>query len=313
MPACRRASRRRSATWRSCWRGCSVEAFAVGVRIAAPLLLVSLLMYPRHGRAQPPDADLPGVLHRPAAADPGRLRDPHAVVRRPGCWPSSACSRTRWRSSCRAAERRWPTSRTTAQKTEEPSQRRLEEARRKGQVASSREVNHALILGAGRAAGRRRSRRRSPATWRRRCARCSSGPHAFALDARPTSTGCSPALLGELGVALLPAALLLVGAALAGGLIQNGPSLSAAAARPQARADLAARRRQAPVLAALAGRVRQGRGQDRPGGAAAGVALLWPAARDHRRGRRAGGRRAAGRAARPGAAPAGRASRCWSG
>ena len=36
-----------------------------------------------------------------------------------------------------------------AQKTEEPTQRRLEEARRKGQVASSREVNHAMILGAG--------------------------------------------------------------------------------------------------------------------------------------------------------------------
>ncbi|HSA82148.1 MAG TPA: EscU/YscU/HrcU family type III secretion system export apparatus switch protein [Geminicoccaceae bacterium] len=35
------------------------------------------------------------------------------------------------------------------QKTEEPTQRRLDEARRKGQVASSREVHHALILGAG--------------------------------------------------------------------------------------------------------------------------------------------------------------------
>jgi flagellar biosynthesis protein FlhB len=30
-----------------------------------------------------------------------------------------------------------------SQKTEEPTQRRLDEARRKGQVATSREVNHA--------------------------------------------------------------------------------------------------------------------------------------------------------------------------
>lgn len=36
-----------------------------------------------------------------------------------------------------------------SQKTEEPSQRRLEEARRKGQVANSREVNNALVLASG--------------------------------------------------------------------------------------------------------------------------------------------------------------------
>jgi flagellar biosynthetic protein FlhB len=36
-----------------------------------------------------------------------------------------------------------------SQKTEEPTQRRLDEARQKGQMATSREVNHALILGSG--------------------------------------------------------------------------------------------------------------------------------------------------------------------
>ena len=37
-----------------------------------------------------------------------------------------------------------------SQKTEEPgAQRRLEEARRQGQAASSREVNHALVLASG--------------------------------------------------------------------------------------------------------------------------------------------------------------------
>ena len=36
-----------------------------------------------------------------------------------------------------------------AQKTEEPTQKRIEESRRKGQVATSREVNHwFIILGA---------------------------------------------------------------------------------------------------------------------------------------------------------------------
>ena len=197
------------------------------------------------------------------------------------------------------------------QKTEEPTQRRLDEARRKGQVASSREVNHALILGAGAllvGAARAGARRRAS---RRRSARCSRGPHSFAL-APADLDRLLAALLGELGVALLLAALLLVGAALAGGLIQNGPCSAPQPLAPKLEriSPLAGARR----LFSLRSLVEFGKGVVKivlVG--AAGVALLWPAARDHRRGGRARGRRAAGRAARPGAAPAGRASRCWSG
>jgi flagellar biosynthetic protein FlhB len=95
------------------------------------------------------------------------------------------------------------------QKTEEPSQRRLEEARSKGQVASSREVNHALMLGAGallvgtlepRVAGDLAAALR----------RLLEHPHEIKLTAVELDRGLI-ALLAEVGRALLPAALLLVG------------------------------------------------------------------------------------------------------
>jgi flagellar biosynthetic protein FlhB len=102
-----------------------------------------------------------------------------------------------------------------SQKTEEPSQRRLDDARRQGQVASSREVNHALLLGSGAlfvgalapGVAVRLAEALRPFIER---------PHAFALDAAdlaPTLHG----LLGALGWILLPAVLLFLGAALASG------------------------------------------------------------------------------------------------
>jgi flagellar biosynthesis protein FlhB len=115
------------------------------------------------------------------------------------------------------------------QKTEEPSQRRLDEARTKGQVASSREVNHTLMLGAGAllvgilapgivgdlgAALRRLLER----------------PQEFGPAALDRVVA---ALLGEVGGALLLGALLLVGAALAGGLLQNGLVVSAEPLAPK--------------------------------------------------------------------------------
>jgi flagellar biosynthetic protein FlhB len=117
------------------------------------------------------------------------------------------------------------------QKTEEPTQRRLDEARGKGQVASSREVNHALIL----AAGALLVGALAPAlvggvaaTLRPLLAR----PHSFAITPADLDRLLA-ALLGDLGSALLLPALLLVGAALAGGLIQHGPLLSAAPLAPK--------------------------------------------------------------------------------
>jgi flagellar biosynthetic protein FlhB len=118
-----------------------------------------------------------------------------------------------------------------SQKTEEPSQRRLEEARRKGQVASSREVNNALVLASGALfvgvlapdGAARLTQALQPFLER---------PHAFAIDAAALSSALQ-ALLAALGWILLPAALLFLGAALASGLIQHGPVWSAAPLAPK--------------------------------------------------------------------------------
>jgi len=159
-------------------------------------------------------------------------------------------------------------------KTEEPTQRRLDEARRKGQVASSREVNHALILGAG-------------ALLIGVLAPALASDVATALRPlleRPHSFAATPGdldrllagLLGELGAALLLAAALMVGAALAGGLIQNGPVLSPGPLAPKLeRVSPAAGARRLFSLRSL---VEFGKGLAKIAlVAAAGVALLWPA------------------------------------
>lgn len=116
-----------------------------------------------------------------------------------------------------------------SQKTEEPSQRRLEEARREGQVASSREVNHALVLASGAlfigalapGVAARLAEALRPFIER---------PHAIAIDAIGPPL---QALLVALGWALLPAVLLFLVAALASGLIQHGPIWTAAPLAPK--------------------------------------------------------------------------------
>ena len=161
-----------------------------------------------------------------------------------------------------------------AQKTEEPTQRRLDEARRKGQVASSREVNHALIL----AAGALLIGLIAPAVAgdvADTLGQLLAGAHRIAIT--PGDLGrLFAALLGELGWALLPAAVLLVGAALASGLIQNGPVLSAEPLAPKlARVSpLAGAKR----LFSMRSLVEFGKGVVKIAlVAAAGAALLWPA------------------------------------
>jgi flagellar biosynthesis protein FlhB len=161
------------------------------------------------------------------------------------------------------------------QKTEEPTQRRLEEARRKGQVASSREVNHAFILAAG-------------AVLIGALAPALAGGVAAALRpllARPHSFTITPAdldrllavVLGDVGAALLLPALLLLGAALAAGLIQNGPVASAEPLAPKLErlSPLAGAKR----LFSLRSLVEFAKGVLKIAlvGAVA-VALLWPAA-----------------------------------
>ncbi len=161
------------------------------------------------------------------------------------------------------------------QKTEEPSQRRLDEARTKGQVASSREVNHTLMLGAG-------------ALLVGILAPSVAGDLGAALRRlleRPQEIGLGPAelqrvaatLLGEVGGALMLGALLLVGAALASGLIQNGLIISAEPLVPKLErvSPMAGAKR----LFSLRSLIEFGKGVVKIAVVgAAGVALLWPAA-----------------------------------
>jgi len=161
------------------------------------------------------------------------------------------------------------------QKTEEPSQRRLDEAHSKGQVASSRELNHALMLGAGallvgilapRVAG----------DLARALRRLLEHPQALRLTAAELDRVLM-ALLADVGGALLLVALVLIGAALAGGLIQNGPIFSAAPLAPKLErlSPLAGTRR----LFSLRSLIEFGKGVVKITlVGAAGVALLWPAA-----------------------------------
>jgi flagellar biosynthetic protein FlhB len=160
------------------------------------------------------------------------------------------------------------------QKTEEPSQRRLEEARSKGQVASSREVNHALMLGAGAllvgilgpsVAGDLAGALR----------RLLEQPHEIRLTAVDLDLGLT-ALLADLGGALLPAALLLVGAALASGLLQNGLIFSATPLAPKfdRLSPMAGARR----LFSIRSLIEFGKGLAKITlVGVTGIALLWPA------------------------------------
>ncbi len=158
------------------------------------------------------------------------------------------------------------------QKTEEPSQRRLDEARTKGQVASSREVNHALMLGAGALlvgvlapaiAGDLGQALR----------RLLERPQEFAPAELHRAMA---ALLGEVGGALLSGALLLVGAALASGLLQNGLIVSTEPLAPKLEriSPLAGAKR----LFSLRSLIEFGKGVLKIAlVAATAVLLLWPA------------------------------------
>lgn len=107
-----------------------------------------------------------------------------------------------------------------AQKTEEPTQRKLDEARRRGQVAVSREVNTWLMLMAGALA----ILMLMPGMMtdlKGIMLRFVEAPHLFRLD--PSSTG---RLLFDtsvaVGQALLVPILLFFAVALLAGLVQNG-------------------------------------------------------------------------------------------
>lgn len=118
-----------------------------------------------------------------------------------------------------------------SQKTEEPSQRKLDDAREKGQVATSRELNNALMISAA-AAFVLLLAPRITSDLSLALTPFIESPHLFALtidDLRLLAAG----LLSQVGLALILPALLFVGAALASSLVQNGLVISAEPLKPK--------------------------------------------------------------------------------
>lgn len=116
-------------------------------------------------------------------------------------------------------------------KTEEPTQRRLDQAREKGQVAVSREINNLIILGAGAlfllvfAAPMVRRIGDAMVPFIR-------APHEFDTD--PIALrALFAAVVGDVGIALALPFLIFVAAALLAGVIQNGIVFSASPLEPK--------------------------------------------------------------------------------
>lgn len=118
-----------------------------------------------------------------------------------------------------------------SQKTEEPTHKRLEDARRKGQVASSREVGHVFVLGAatlligglGPDLAVRLGNVLLPFL---------AAPHSIEVDPGGLGDTLTRTALAVGAVLLLPT-LLFVAAALAAGLVQNGLVVSGQPLQPK--------------------------------------------------------------------------------
>lgn len=117
------------------------------------------------------------------------------------------------------------------QKTEEPTQHRLDEARKKGQVASSREVNHAFMILAATVIvvlivpG-------VMSDIMALMARFLERPDLMSADAAGLIGNLRDAAADVAFAVILPL-VFLIGAALAAGLIQNGPMLSVDSITPK--------------------------------------------------------------------------------
>ena len=118
-----------------------------------------------------------------------------------------------------------------SQKTEEPTQRKLDEARKRGQVVTSQEVKHGFMLLGGLIV----IVAFAPAASRELSARM--GAFLGELHAVPVDAGSLMALLrtatGEIALIMLMPLLLLVLLAVAGSLVQHGPLLSAESLTPK--------------------------------------------------------------------------------
>ncbi len=118
-----------------------------------------------------------------------------------------------------------------SKKTEEPTQKRLEDARKQGQVAISREINHWFMLfGAAVAVGvflpdMMRSVVRLLTVFL-------EAPHAIATDVTGIQAWFTR-LMGDLAVALLPVLVIFIVVGLGATLIQNGPLLTVEPIKPK--------------------------------------------------------------------------------
>ena len=118
-----------------------------------------------------------------------------------------------------------------SQKTEEPTQRRLDDARKQGQVASSREINHWLMILAttivmvvfapavGGGLGKT-------------MLKFLEAPHAIPTDL-PHLSRMLTGVLADVGMVVFVPMALLVVAAVAAGLVQHGPMASTESLRPK--------------------------------------------------------------------------------
>ncbi len=118
-----------------------------------------------------------------------------------------------------------------AQKTEEPTQKRVEDSRRKGQVATSREVNHwFMILGASLLVIML-----APGMFGRikdTMVKFIASPHDVTLDPG-TVHAIAVGLIGDLGSILAVPAAILMALAVFGGLVQNGPIFAPELIKPK--------------------------------------------------------------------------------
>ena len=170
----------------------SGDALATGARIAAPMILSGILVNLGPGRHGSHGAVLPDLLPGIAgAATPGAggaraiAASGHGAVRR-GFRP--------WRRLAGAARLTMAEEQDDGQKTEAPSQRRLDEARAKGQLVVSREVHTLLLFTRQRRCGSRRSR---GGAGRRHGRTRLSGATASVADRRPRARAAAGRAAGR--------------------------------------------------------------------------------------------------------------------
>lgn len=118
-----------------------------------------------------------------------------------------------------------------SQKTEEPTQKRLDDAREKGQVAVSREVNHWFMILAGALAVAMLGPR-AVADIGRLLVPFFEAPHLFPVDIGGFR-GWLANLMATIGLALMPVLGLMMAAALAAGMVQTGILFAASSLKPK--------------------------------------------------------------------------------